>query len=69
MLMCATCKELYPDGDGLAFCPRPTEPGSVYTCGGKLQKIERLLCEDRGTVEICGETKSCPRGCHGKGAQ
>lgn len=69
MKMCATCKELYPDGDGLAFCPRPLDPqNNAAVCNGKLRVVECLLCEDSGKVEVMGENGSCPRGCE-KGDQ
>ena len=62
MKMCLSCKELYPDGDTLTFCPRPLAPElNAAVCNGALKTVKCLVCEDTGQVEVLGEKQACPR--------
>lgn len=72
--MCSSCKDLYPEGDGLEFCPRKLGPDeNSDKCAGKLKKIDCLVCEDSGFVVILDpsfsepEKVTCPRKCGVKG--
>lgn len=75
MKMCLSCKELYPDGDSLTFCPRRLAPTlNASICNGALKKVECLKCEDTGEVTILDprvgpETKACPNGCRSQKEQ
>lgn len=69
--MCATCKNLYADGEVPEVCQVPVDTlgGLKMLCAGVIVDVRCLLCEDSGQVQIRdpridAQTVACPRGCH-----